>query len=138
MPRRDRYHDVVRNALIKEGWTIVHDPMKLGQKVRLYVDLGADRLIIAERRTERIAVEIKVFGSISPITELQKSVGQYLLYRSLLKKQEPERQIFLALSQDAYSPLFSQSEIADYIAELDVNILVFDPEAEEISQWLKS
>ncbi|MEM8640602.1 MAG: element excision factor XisH family protein [Cyanobacteria bacterium P01_G01_bin.54] len=86
MPRRDRYHDIVRNALIKDGWTIIHDPMKLGQTVRLYVDLGADRILIAERRTERIAVEVKVFGGISPITELQKSVGQYLLYRYSAQK----------------------------------------------------
>lgn len=112
--------------------------MKLGKEIRLYVDLGADRLIVAERRTEKIAIEIKVFGSISPITELQKSVGQYLLYRSLLKKQEPDRRIFLAMSQDAYSSLLGQAEIADYITELEVNILVFDPEAEEIIQWLKS
>ena len=36
MPRRDLYHDTVRNALIKDGWTIAHDPYVLGD-AELYV-----------------------------------------------------------------------------------------------------
>ncbi|MEM8640601.1 MAG: hypothetical protein AAGG51_17555 [Cyanobacteria bacterium P01_G01_bin.54] len=40
------------------------------------------------------------------------------------------------MSQDAYSSLFSQVEIADYVAELDMNILIFNPEREEITQWI--
>ncbi len=27
MPARDIYHDTVRNALEKDGWTITHDPV---------------------------------------------------------------------------------------------------------------
>ncbi|MGZ3382218.1 MAG: element excision factor XisH family protein, partial [Isosphaeraceae bacterium] len=27
MPARDRYHDQVKNALIRDGWTITHDPL---------------------------------------------------------------------------------------------------------------
>jgi hypothetical protein len=42
MPARDIYHNQVKNALIKDGWTITHDPLKLeiGSK-DLFVDLGA-------------------------------------------------------------------------------------------------
>ena len=29
MPARDLFHDAVRNALIKDGWTITHDPFRL-------------------------------------------------------------------------------------------------------------
>lgn len=29
MPAKDIYHDCVRNALIKNGWTITHDPLNL-------------------------------------------------------------------------------------------------------------
>ena len=136
MPRRDSYHSIVRTALIKDGWTITDDPLRVGEKVRLYADLGAEKFIIADRKTEKIAVEIKVFGGISPITELQKSVGQYLLYRSLLNKQEPDRKVFLAISNDTYKSLFCEPEIADYIAELSINILVFSLDTEEIEQWI--
>ena len=27
MPAKDIYHDTVKNALIKDGWTITHDPL---------------------------------------------------------------------------------------------------------------
>lgn len=33
MPVRDRYHDHVKHALIKDGWTITHDPLRLQQEV---------------------------------------------------------------------------------------------------------
>jgi hypothetical protein len=29
MPARDIYHATVKQALIKEGWEITHDPLKL-------------------------------------------------------------------------------------------------------------
>ncbi len=29
MPARDRFHSQVRNALIQDGWTITHDPLRL-------------------------------------------------------------------------------------------------------------
>ena len=43
MPARDMYHDAVRNALVKDGWTITHDPFRLSWGGRdMYVDLGAE------------------------------------------------------------------------------------------------
>ena len=64
MPARDIYHANVKNALIKDGWKITHDPLKLelGGK-DMYVDLGAERLLAAEKGGEQIAVEIKSFVS---------------------------------------------------------------------------
>ena len=29
MPAKDTYHDPLRNALIKDGWTITDDPFRL-------------------------------------------------------------------------------------------------------------
>ena len=45
MPAKDIYHACVKNALIKDGWTITHDPLRLplgGKDV--YVDFGAEQL----------------------------------------------------------------------------------------------
>jgi hypothetical protein len=43
MPARDFYHDTVKNVLIKDGWTITHDPFPLRYGIRrLYADLGAE------------------------------------------------------------------------------------------------
>ena len=55
MSARDTYHQVVINALKKEGWTITHDPfmMSIGRR-KVYVDLGAS----VQRRTFRYAIHL--------------------------------------------------------------------------------
>ena len=59
---KDLIHDVVKKALIADGWTITHDPYYLKANPHtLKIDLGAERLIAAEKGTEKIAVEIKSF-----------------------------------------------------------------------------
>ena len=100
MPAKDRYHDTVKQALIKDGWTITHDAYTLtvGQK-DVFVDLGAERPIAAEKGGEKIAVEVKSFVSPSDIRDLENAVGQYAFYRSLLARYEPERRLFLAATR---------------------------------------
>ena len=85
MSARDRFHDCVRNALVKDGWVITHDPLRLpwGKK-DLYVDLGAEQLLAAEKGERRIAVEIKSFLGKSEIDDLEKALGQFVLYRAVL------------------------------------------------------
>jgi hypothetical protein len=43
---RDKYHYHVREALIKDGWTITHDPYYIISPGLNYpVDLGAEKVI---------------------------------------------------------------------------------------------
>lgn len=73
MPRFDEYHEAVKNALIKDGWTITDDPLTVEyEDVFLYADLGAERTLAAEKGAEKIAVEIKIFGSRSLFSDLEK------------------------------------------------------------------
>ena len=68
MPAKDIFHDCVKNALIKAEWSITHDPFRIRlARKNLFVDLGAERLIAADRGTEKIAVEIKSFTRASDI-----------------------------------------------------------------------
>ncbi len=74
MPRQDFYHNVVRNALIKDEWVITHDPFIIRlEDVKLYIDLAAER-------KDKVAIEVKVFGGTSFLNEFEKAVGQYLIY----------------------------------------------------------
>ncbi len=62
MPNKDRFHDAVRKALKKERWKITHDPLFLNfAQVEMYVDLGAEPLLAAEKDEAQIAIEIKTF-----------------------------------------------------------------------------
>jgi XisH protein len=81
MPARDIYHDAVKNALIKDGWTITHDPFVLRWgTIDVYIDLGAEQLLAAERQGLKIAVEVKSFVGRSDVDDLEKALGQYILY----------------------------------------------------------
>lgn len=61
---KDIYHQLVREALEKDGWTITHDPYILKKKLlgaKLEIDLGLEKIITAEKGIEKIAVEVKSF-----------------------------------------------------------------------------
>lgn len=101
MPAKDTYHDAVRNALVKDGWTITHDPFPMvwGAQ-RMYTDLGAEQLLAAERANRRIAVEVKSFLRKSLLDDLEKALGQFILYRTVLQRLEPDREMLLAIPYD--------------------------------------
>lgn len=136
MPAKDLYHDNVRTALIKDGWTITDDPLilKIGRR-SAFVDLGAEKLIAAERDSEKIAVEIKSFLSPSPINDLENAWGQFFLYARALQKREPDRRLYLAVSRNTFETLFQEEAGQLLLEEPDFRMIVFDFISEEIIQW---
>jgi hypothetical protein len=104
MSAKNVYHDAVVNALIADGWTITDDPLRLEFGDRdLYVDLGAERAAIAAEKADRIiAVEVQSFLSPSPVRDLEGAVGQFAIYRAILNKTEPARQLYLAVRREVY------------------------------------
>ncbi|MEM9214991.1 MAG: element excision factor XisH family protein [Cyanobacteria bacterium P01_F01_bin.150] len=137
MPQYDLYHDAVKRALVKDGWTITDDPFTLEyDDLRLYADLGAEKLFAAIKQTRRIVVEVKVFGGVSLITELQKTLGQYGMYRSIIRRIAPERTLYLAVTQDVYQDFFRRPAIKDIVSDHRLEILTFDPDIEEVLSWI--
>jgi XisH protein len=78
MPARDKYHFEFCNALLKEGWIITHDPypLKIESKRTYPIDLGAERLLAAEKDKEKIAIEIKSFLQDSMASAFHEAAGQ--------------------------------------------------------------
>ena len=78
---KDIIHDQVKNALIKDGWTITHDPYTIDyEEVNMYADLGAERTIAAEQDGQKIVVEVKSFVKRSPMQDFKEAIGQYIIY----------------------------------------------------------
>ena len=138
MPARDRYHDTVKHALHKDGWTITHDPFRLeaGDR-RVYVDLAAKRLLAAERADDRIAVEIKTFAGESDVRDLEQAIGQFVLYRFLMAQLEPGRQLLLAVTEDIYSSFFQEPIVRPIVEGLPLHLLVFSVAKEEVVKWIR-
>ncbi|NET50444.1 MAG: fatty-acid oxidation protein subunit alpha, partial [Merismopedia sp. SIO2A8] len=99
MSARDVFHNAVKAALRKDGWTITNDPLylRLGDD-QLRIDLAAERLIAAERGHQKIAVEVKSFLAPSAVAEFHTALGQFLNYRAVLQVQQPERKLYLAVT----------------------------------------
>lgn len=136
MPARDFHHGAVRNALIKDGWTITHDPYTIAYGDRdVHVDLGAERVLAAERGNEKIAVEIKEFAGASDMHDLEQAIGQFMLYRTGLRRLEPDRKLYLAVSTVPARTLFKEPLTEAAISDLDIDYLVFDAVREEIVEW---
>ena len=137
MPAKDIYHDTVKHALQKEGWIITHDPfpLQIGKK-RLSVDLGAERLISAEKGLQRIVVEVKSFVGQSDVKDLEQALGQYILYRQILDEMGIERSLYLAVSQPTFNSVFSIELGQVLLKNQVVKLIVFDDECEAIVQWI--
>lgn len=136
MAARDIFHDTVKRALEHEGWIITHDPLSLQVGgVEMYIDLGAEQLIAAEKDSEKIAVEIKSFVSVSAIYEFHLAIGQYRNYQLALSQEDPERVLYLAVPDDAYDRFFRLLFIQDALRYNEVRYLVYDVQAEVIVRW---
>lgn len=138
MPAKDKFHDVVKNALIKEDWKITNDPLTLEYgKRKMFVDLAAEKLFSAEKDGRKIAVEVKSFLSLSELSDLEEAFGQYAIYQTLLKRQHPDRRLYPAIPQEKYFDLFAENEIGNLILEdYNLSIIVFEIASEVIVEWI--
>jgi hypothetical protein len=136
MPARDIYHDVVKQALEKDGWVITDDPLHLKWGAKdMYVDLGAEQLIAAEKSGQKIGVEVKSFTGRSEMLDLEQALGQYVIYEDVLHQVQPDRLLYLAIPEEVYYDLFEEPIGQLLIATRHIRLLVFEPEQEVLLQW---
>lgn len=138
MSARDKFHEIVKIALQKDKWIITHDPYPLqAGNFDLAIDLGAEKVVAAEKDDQKIAVEIKSFLGASKISQFYSAYGQFLTYRFALNKQEPDRILYLAIDNDIYEKFFLTSFIKNIVEENKVYLVIYDVENEIIEQWIK-
>ena len=140
---KDLYHQHVVEALIKEGWTITHDPfyVPIGNR-RGYIDLGAEKSIIgAEKKSddhiEQIAVEIKSFISKSDLNDFEGALGKFQLYFYALEDFDPQRILFLAIPLGFYNRFFTDVFFTKLIQRARLKILIYDEQTKTVNSWIK-
>ncbi|MBK6903885.1 MAG: XisH family protein [Saprospirales bacterium] len=135
---KDIFHEQVKAALKKEGWQITHDPYPLSVGTIGYeVDLGAEKLIAAEKGKEKIAIEIKGFTGPSDVNELHKAVGQFNDYFVALEIVEPDRVLYLAVPESAWLGFFQELVVKKALQRIQAKIIVYNPYLKTIVQWIK-
>jgi len=124
--------DIVRNALTKDGWTITQ--LTWGVK-GLHIDLDAEQLLAAEKDGRKIAV-IKSFVSTSEMDNLEKAIGQYVIYRSVMTRSEPDRTLYLAIHKEVFRDIFEEPLGKLLLEDYQVRLIVYDSQAEVILKWI--
>ncbi len=123
---RDQFHQAVREALEKDGWTITDDPFKLKviNTPDYEIDLGAEKMVAAKKGNEKIAVEVKSFIGQSVAYQFHAALGQYLNYLALLEIQEPDWKLYLSISDSIYESFFKKEGIEFVLNKYKVSMLI--------------
>ena len=81
-------------------------------------------------------MEIKSFLGRSELDDLERALGQFALYRSVLARREPDRTLFLAVPDDVLRDVFDEPLGQLIVSDYSLRILGFEPEAEVIMRWI--
>ena len=137
MPAKDIYHDTVKRALIKDGWTITAENFQLPWGgTRAFIDILADELFVAEKEGRKIAVEVKSFIGKSNLSELEKAIGQFIIYRFAMRQEDAERELFIAVGEKIYNKFFVHPDVIELIEAEALKVLVFDETKEVLVRWI--
>jgi hypothetical protein len=137
MSRLDQCHYQVVRALEKDGWTIHDLPARFQIPDRtIYVDIEASRQTNGTHEQIMLA-EVKCFPDIDSTTrELYIAVGQYMIYRSVLKRANVKIPLYLAIPEPIYTLVFDDS-VHDMISEAKIKVVVVDLLEEVVRQWIE-
>lgn len=134
---RDFYHEQVKEALLKDGWTITADPyiLKLGGKDSVEIDIGAEKVIQAERDGTKIVVEVKSFLNRSIIYDFHQAYGQFIFYRKALINLGHDPVLYLAMPEDTYREFSNKPYYRDFM-QAEMSLLIYDPNKKIITRWI--
>jgi len=138
---KDKIHEIVVNALKKEDWKITKDPLFIEYDIdesAFEIDLGAEKLIAAQKGNKRIAVEIKTFaGSMS--YQFHNTLGQFLDYEAALANSpnDNDRQLYIALPEEAHNKLNNITFFRNRIIQFGLRFITIDIENQIIVKWIE-
>lgn len=135
---KDIYHKLVKEALVKEGWTITHDPYPMEQwDPEWEIDLGAEKIIGAEKENRKIAVEVKSFLAASFAYEFHQALGQYVNYLLGLSQIDKDRVLYLAVPLDVWETEFQRKGIQFSLNKMNMKVIVYDVQSKQIERWIE-
>ena len=120
-----------------DGWRITHTALQLkaGKEPRRG-ELWEGQLLVAEKDERKIAVAVNSFVGRSSPADIIQTWRQLGLSRPQLHAMDSDRVVYLAVRQATYSACFGGTE-GDLLLEKEhMQLIVFDPRAEVIVQWV--
>jgi hypothetical protein len=71
------------------------------------------------------------------VDDLEKALGQYVLYHDVLSEREPDRALYLAIAELIMKDVFEEPIGQLLLKKNRLQLLVFDSEREEILRWVR-
>ena len=131
-----KHYNTVKDALIKDGWTITDDWLRLQRANDLLcMDLSGEPFLTAEKENRKIGVLVKRFDGPSNIADLQHALGQYTLYRNIIEETEPDRTLYLAVHEETFATVFEEALGQLTVRKNDLKLIVFNKTEEVIVKW---
>ena len=126
MPARGRYHQQVRTALEKDGWTITQDAFRVSYGGHeLTAEFAAER----EREgdsPECIAVQVATGDTDPSSVGFQRTLGRFMLCDMVLSEMRSPRRLFLAITRLAFEAICADDTIRHGLSSAGVRMLVLD------------
>ena len=134
---KDIIHDPVKNALIKDGWTIVAEQFQVEyEELEIFADIVAERSpLLAEKNGRKIIVEIKTFAGRSFMREFEQAIGQYEVYLEILELAQLHYELYMAISELAYETFFQRKGTSTIVERKQLKLCVVDVMREEVVTW---
>ncbi len=134
---RDFFHQVVREALEADGWTITADPFIIKTiGLRLEIDLAAEQVFAAEKGKEEIVVEVKSFLSKSKLADFYEAKGKYDTYRYGLIEAPINKKIYLAIEETIFNTFFKKPLIKTIVEKDHIDLIIFNSITKRIVKWI--
>src|SRR4051812_14518573 len=138
MSTREQFRVAVKNALIKDGWTISHDPyLAPFLDGRESYEFASERPMGAERANERIVVEVRSCVGDYELDRFAAALGRYELSRYLVRKGGLDCSIWLAIPDLVYMSVLGMDGGRELQADLRLKLVVIDPFREQVWHWIE-
>ena len=79
--------------------------------------------------------EIKSFLNPSPINDLHRAIGQYVIYKTVLAEEEPSRRLYLGIPLPIHDSLFLEPIGKLILERNDIHFVVFNASTGSIVKW---
>lgn len=135
---KDLIHDSVKIALQKDNWYVSDDPFIVETGgTKFNVDLGAEKVIVAEKGATKIAVEVKSFTKIALVYDFYEAFGQYMFYREAFSDEKIDRTLYLAISLATWKRIENIPFLLKRIQQFQLKIIVVDIYKQIILEWIE-
>lgn len=129
MKNKYNFHEVVKNALVKDGWNLKDENFQVSFGTGDVND--TETLMIFDKDQTEIAVISDTFLTASQMQDFHFFVGRYLSVRLLLQTKGFDFQLFSAVTASDFQSFYNK----EILEKEQILLIIYDFEKQKIIRW---